>query len=356
MNTAGSYKCYCVDGYAPQPHGSCRNAQTCYHANCQYGCEVIKGAVRCTCPSPGLRLGPDRCTCVDVNECVLGGGVCPRCRKCVNTFGSFLCKCHLGFKLVYINGRYTCVDKDPRPFCSLNPSSPKCRCKDAGCKAVPKVTEEPQRPRTTTPITTTASRPPLTSATAQSATTTAASPPPPTPVVTTALPTTIPSTALTIDTTTAESTSTAASTSTPLPTATELDTTAPTTTTPVTAAIMTTVETPAATVPLTTMMPSTVSLVTTTVKNRISKDVMYRREETCTSLDTPVTTRCGSLMSSWGTRPEMILGVVHMVGVFGWHVGGRCMSGEPCSIMMSWTGQVPVQGIRLATEMKKGFS
>nr|XP_020477855.1 nephronectin-like isoform X10 [Monopterus albus] len=134
MNTAGSYKCYCVDGYAPQPHGSCRNAQTCYHANCQYGCEVIKGAVRCTCPSPGLRLGPDRCTCVDVNECVLGGGVCPRCRKCVNTFGSFLCKCHLGFKLVYINGRYTCVDKDPRPFCSLNPSSPKCRCKDAGCK------------------------------------------------------------------------------------------------------------------------------------------------------------------------------------------------------------------------------
>nr|XP_020477856.1 nephronectin-like isoform X11 [Monopterus albus] len=109
MNTAGSYKCYCVDGYAPQPHGSCRNAQTCYHANCQYGCEVIKGAVRCTCPSPGLRLGPDRCTCVDVNECVLGGGVCPRCRKCVNTFGSFLCKCHLGFKLVYINGRYTCV-------------------------------------------------------------------------------------------------------------------------------------------------------------------------------------------------------------------------------------------------------
>ncbi|KAM3842472.1 nephronectin-like [Diretmus argenteus] len=135
MNTHGSYKCYCLDGHTLQPDGSCRNARTCYHANCQYGCEVVKGTVRCTCPSPGLRLGPDRRTCIDVDECVLGGGVCPRRRKCVNTFGSFLCKCHLGFKLTYINGRYSCIDKDTRPFCSLNPSSPKCRCKDGRCQA-----------------------------------------------------------------------------------------------------------------------------------------------------------------------------------------------------------------------------
>ena len=45
----------------------------------------------------------------DIDECVSGGGVCPRRRKCVNTFGSFMCKCHLGFKLTYINGRYTCI-------------------------------------------------------------------------------------------------------------------------------------------------------------------------------------------------------------------------------------------------------
>nr|XP_046236928.1 nephronectin-like isoform X3 [Scatophagus argus] len=137
MNTLGSYKCYCLDGYTTQPDGSCRNARTCYHANCQYGCEVIKGAVRCTCPSPGLRLGPDRRNCVDINECVSSGGVCPHRRKCVNTFGSFVCKCHLGFKLTYINGRYTCIDKDSRPFCSLNAASPKCRCKGGSC-AVPR--------------------------------------------------------------------------------------------------------------------------------------------------------------------------------------------------------------------------
>lgn len=45
----------------------------------------------------------------DINECASGRGVCPHRRKCVNTFGSFLCKCHLGFKLTYINGRYICI-------------------------------------------------------------------------------------------------------------------------------------------------------------------------------------------------------------------------------------------------------
>ncbi|XP_072232570.1 nephronectin [Leuresthes tenuis] len=178
MNTPGSYKCYCLDGYMLQPDGSCRNVRTCYHANCQYGCEVIKGEVRCTCPSPGLRLGPDRRTCVDVDECASGGGVCPRRRKCVNTFGSFICKCHLGFRLVYINGRYTCIDKDTRPFCVLNPFSPKCRCKDGGCKVIPKVILEPQRPRTPTSISTAATTAATTAApaTPAAATTTTTAP------------------------------------------------------------------------------------------------------------------------------------------------------------------------------------
>lgn len=33
-------------------------------ANCQYGCEVLKGEVRCQCPSPGLQLAADGRTCV----------------------------------------------------------------------------------------------------------------------------------------------------------------------------------------------------------------------------------------------------------------------------------------------------
>ncbi|CAB1423382.1 unnamed protein product [Pleuronectes platessa] len=172
MNTPGSYKCYCLDGYTLQPDGSCKNTLTCYYANCQYGCAVSKGRVLCTCPSPGLRLGPDRRTCIDIDECVSGGGVCPRRRKCVNTFGSFLCKCHLGFKLTYMNGRYVCIDKDTRPFCSLNPSSPKCRCKDGGCEVLPRVTLEPPRPRTTIPIIPLSTAAPPITTTAQPVTTT----------------------------------------------------------------------------------------------------------------------------------------------------------------------------------------
>ncbi|XP_071315980.1 nephronectin isoform X2 [Trachinotus anak] len=267
MNTLGSYKCYCLDGYTLQPDGSCRNARTCYHANCQYGCEVSKGAVQCTCPSPGLRLGPDRRTCVDIDECVSGGGVCPRRRKCVNTFGSFVCKCHLGFKLTYINGRYMCIDKDPRPFCSLNPSSPKCRCKDGGCKAVPKVTLEPQRPRTTFPITTTATTPPLTitAATAQPVTTTTitATTPPTSAAATTTSPP--PTTTTTTTTTTATATTTAATTTTTATTTTAVTTPSTTisSTTPATTSSATTT-TPVSTATITTTTPVSTTTITTT--------------------------------------------------------------------------------------------
>lgn len=40
------------------------DALSCSMANCQYGCDVLKGEVRCRCPSPGLQLGPDGRTCI----------------------------------------------------------------------------------------------------------------------------------------------------------------------------------------------------------------------------------------------------------------------------------------------------
>ncbi|KAB0401566.1 hypothetical protein E2I00_005794 [Balaenoptera physalus] len=116
MNTYGSYKCYCLNGYMLMPDGSCSSALTCSMANCQYGCDVVKGQIRCQCPSPGLRLAPDGRTCVDIDECATGRASCPRYRQCVNTFGSYICKCHEGFDLMYIGGKYQCHDIDE---CSL---------------------------------------------------------------------------------------------------------------------------------------------------------------------------------------------------------------------------------------------
>lgn len=45
----------------------------------------------------------------DVDECAAGIAVCPRFRKCINTFGSYICKCHDGYDLQYISGKYQCI-------------------------------------------------------------------------------------------------------------------------------------------------------------------------------------------------------------------------------------------------------
>ncbi|XP_008054076.1 nephronectin isoform X3 [Carlito syrichta] len=162
MNTYGSYKCYCLNGYMLMPDGSCSSALTCSMANCQYGCDVVKGHVRCQCPSPGLQLAPDGRTCVDIDECAAGRASCPRFRQCVNTFGSYICKCHKGFDLMYIGGKYQCHDIDE---CSLGQyqcssfarcynihGSYKCKCKEGyhgdglSCIYIPKVMIEPSGP------------------------------------------------------------------------------------------------------------------------------------------------------------------------------------------------------------------
>ncbi|XP_035797331.1 epidermal growth factor-like protein 6 isoform X3 [Amphiprion ocellaris] len=109
MNTFGSYKCYCLNGYTLMPDGSCANSRTCSLAHCQYGCEEVQGEIRCLCPSAGLQLGQDERTCVDIDECVTGKNLCPYNRQCVNTFGSYYCKCQDGYDLKYIDGKYDCV-------------------------------------------------------------------------------------------------------------------------------------------------------------------------------------------------------------------------------------------------------
>ncbi|XP_064508121.1 nephronectin isoform X3 [Pseudopipra pipra] len=134
----GPNKCKCHPGYIGKTCN--QDALSCLMANCQYGCDVLKGEVRCRCPSPGLQLGPDGRTCIDIDECATGRVICPRFRHCVNTFGSYICRCHQGFDLLYIGGKYQCHDIDECSLghhqcgsfshCYNTPGSYKCKCKE----------------------------------------------------------------------------------------------------------------------------------------------------------------------------------------------------------------------------------
>ncbi|XP_075770877.1 epidermal growth factor-like protein 6 isoform X2 [Pelodiscus sinensis] len=146
MNTHGSYKCYCLNGYMLMPDGTCSNSKTCGMVNCQYGCEAVKDEVRCLCPSTGLQLGPNGRTCIDIDECSTGKAICSYNRRCVNTFGSYYCKCQIGYELKYVSGHYDCVDKNEcaasthkcniHAECLNTQGSFKCKCKQ-GYRVIP---------------------------------------------------------------------------------------------------------------------------------------------------------------------------------------------------------------------------
>ncbi|NXA52981.1 NPNT protein, partial [Nothocercus julius] len=98
----------------------------------------------------------------DIDECATGRVICPRFRHCINTFGSYICRCHKGFDLMYIGGKYQCHDIDE---CSLGQhrcgsfsrcynthGSYQCKCKEGyrdngtNCILIPNVMLEPPGP------------------------------------------------------------------------------------------------------------------------------------------------------------------------------------------------------------------
>lgn len=49
---------------------------------------------------------------LDIDECSTGKAMCSFNRKCVNTFGSYYCKCQIGYDMKYVNGQYDCIGKN----------------------------------------------------------------------------------------------------------------------------------------------------------------------------------------------------------------------------------------------------
>ncbi|XP_015245901.1 PREDICTED: nephronectin-like [Cyprinodon variegatus] len=112
MNTPGSYRCYCEPEYTLKADGyTCIRDTTCFSLRCQFGCQVERwGTLQCLCP-PGLHLAADDKNCEDVDECQKAD-VCPPQLTCKNTFGSFVCVCKDGFVMGSLRGSVECRDKD----------------------------------------------------------------------------------------------------------------------------------------------------------------------------------------------------------------------------------------------------
>uniref|UniRef100_A0A8C0P442 Adhesion G protein-coupled receptor E1 n=1 Tax=Canis lupus familiaris TaxID=9615 RepID=A0A8C0P442_CANLF len=130
INTSGSYKCRCQVGFIA--HNSiCKDIDECSQSPPPCGpnsvCENLLGRYKCNC-LPGFSSptgnnwisgNPGRFICTDINEC-LSSGVCQEHAECINTLGSYKCRCQVGF----ISHNSICKDVDEcarnSTICGLN--------------------------------------------------------------------------------------------------------------------------------------------------------------------------------------------------------------------------------------------
>jgi len=118
-NTEGSYSCECKHGYIGNGLlGECVEIDDCANSPCEHGKCTDEGdyAYSCDC-DPGWK---DKKCDYDLNECQSEQGRSHGCHiagRCVNTPGSFYCRCVSG----YAGDGYTCTDLDD---CDPDPCEP----------------------------------------------------------------------------------------------------------------------------------------------------------------------------------------------------------------------------------------
>lgn len=116
LNLNGRYQCipfiHCKSGYELNEAGTgCEDVNECTRGThkCKSSqiCKNGPGYYICQCP-PGHKLNPDN-ECEDINECEFyRERICSHNAECVNTVGSYECKCKEGFR----SNQHACDDID----------------------------------------------------------------------------------------------------------------------------------------------------------------------------------------------------------------------------------------------------
>ncbi|KAK3590313.1 hypothetical protein CHS0354_034248 [Potamilus streckersoni] len=107
LNTNGSYRCNCKDGYTLNASGSCIDLNECNHPElntCQQLCNNEAGGFSCSCFNGYIQDRNDTTHCEDIDECSVGISRCEQ--LCQNSNGRYTCDCYFGY--ILNSDRKTC--------------------------------------------------------------------------------------------------------------------------------------------------------------------------------------------------------------------------------------------------------
>ncbi|XP_041038761.1 EGF-containing fibulin-like extracellular matrix protein 1 isoform X2 [Carcharodon carcharias] len=132
INTRGSFRCRCRQGY--QKRGDqCLDVNECEtSAPCDHQCFNIVGSFICQCDQ-GYELNPDKVTCRDVDECAYSSYMCQY--QCINEPGRYSCLCPEGYKLL---GSRMCQDINECEGGSVCEEQEKCWNYHGGYRCYPR--------------------------------------------------------------------------------------------------------------------------------------------------------------------------------------------------------------------------
>ncbi|XP_068194587.1 complement component C1q receptor [Antennarius striatus] len=124
---ADEVRCFCKEGYDLGEEGLlCSIQDLCGVDTCEHQCIMGESGYSCKCPH-GFKLHANQRNCTDLNECQ--SQACGL-HLCVNTYGSYVCVCRDGYRMV--SGECSdineCLDSGCEHGCSNSVGSFSCHC------------------------------------------------------------------------------------------------------------------------------------------------------------------------------------------------------------------------------------